>query len=180
MTQTRKFRAGGWLLHDRAQIDVWIRDLKKRCAENPQPLIKPIREFRDMVDQDVSLRLTAAAMFKEAALLKKKTPLGTLEMKDFDDFLTHLNFIMTQAPEYTVCATRKDPENPCGLIGFPINALLDWPMATDPGYAFFSSALVNQQLNRIYDYWAEFLVSTDSCSVLTDESFSHRTPPVIG
>ena len=180
MDQIRKFRPGGWLLHDRGQIDVWIRDRKKRAAQNPLPLIAPIQEFKDMVHQDPALKLTIWAMFEEAELLKQKTPLGTLEVKDFDEFLTLLNQIMTQAPEYTVCATQDDPDNPCGLIGFPINALLDWPMATASGYAVFSNALVNQQLKRIYAYWSKFLVSADSSYVLTQDSYPDCTPPVIG
>ena len=37
-------------------------------------------------------------------------------------------------PEYTECPDSTGEEAPCGLIGLPINALLDWPMATGFGY----------------------------------------------
>lgn len=44
---------------------------------------------------------------------------------------------MNQAPQFTECPDKSGDDEPCGLIGFPINALLDWPMATSFGYEFF-------------------------------------------
>ncbi|MDA1378625.1 phophatidylserine decarboxylase associated domain-containing protein [Plesiomonas shigelloides subsp. oncorhynchi] len=91
-----------------------------------------------------------------------------------------LNQVMTQAPE---CTEYLDPKTgalePCGLIGFPINALLDWPMATNSGYAFFANELVNQQFKKILTYWSEYLSSEASRSVLVD-NFPERTPKVFG
>lgn len=57
------------------------------------------------------------AMFKEAELLKQQTPLGTPEVKDFDEFLILLNGIMTQAPEYTECPDSTGAEEPAGRAG---------------------------------------------------------------
>ncbi|WP_299489353.1 phosphatidylserine decarboxylase family protein, partial [Acaryochloris sp. IP29b_bin.137] len=178
MTPLKRFRAGGWLFHNRSHIDTWIRDLKQRVAQHPQPLVPPIQEFKDLVAQDPSLNFAIDLMFQEAALLKQQTPLGTPEVQDFDEFLTLLNGIMTQAPEYTECPDAHGEEEPCGLIGFPINALLDWPMATNFGYNVFANALVNQQLKKILGYWSEYLVSPDSRSVLID-SYPDRTPKIL-
>ncbi len=178
MSQIRRFRAGGWLPHDRENIDKWVRDLKARILECPQPLVSPIQEFKDMVENDPVLNFVVDAMFREAACLKQQTPLGTPEVKDFDEFLTLLNGIMSQAPEYTECPNSAGAEEPCGLIGFPINALLDWPMATGFGYDFFANALVNQQFKKILNYWSEFLVTKASRSVLVN-SFPSRTPEVL-
>ena len=72
---------------------------------------------------------------------------------------------MTTAPE----AYQDIPSHePSGLIGFPINALLDWPMATQSGYHFFANALINQQFKKILDYWAQFLQSPASRYVLNE------------
>jgi phosphatidylserine decarboxylase len=74
-------------------------------------------------------------------------------VRSFDEFLQLLNGIMTTAPEaYQDVQTQE----PAGLIGFPINALLNWPMATAAGYDFFANALVNQQLRKILGYWDDF------------------------
>lgn len=178
MTQTKRFRAGGWLPHDMEQIDHWIRSLKERAAEFPRDLVPPIREFRDLVRQDPGLNFAVEGMFMEADLLKQQTPLGTHEVKSFDEFLVLLNHIMTQAPEYTECPNKQGEEEPCGLIGFPINALLDWPMGTGFGYTVFSNALVNQQFKKILNYWGEFLTTEASRKVLV-ESFPRRWPKVL-
>lgn len=48
-----------------------------------------------------------------------------------------------------------------GLIGFPFNAILDWPMATASGYAFFLKAEVNEALKAILDTWSKDGLMTD-------------------
>ncbi len=178
MNHMKKLRAGSWLPSNHFAIDAWIKELKVRVYANPQPLVKPIQEFKDMVKDDPVLNFTAITMFSEAALLRAQTPLGTEQIKDFDEFLILLNGIMVQAPEYTECPSDDGSENPCGLIGFPINALLDWPMATSFGYDFFANSLVNQQFKKILNYWSEFLVSEDSRYVLV-ENHPSRTPKVL-
>ncbi len=180
MSSFRRFRAGGWLQHDPDHIDTWVRDLKARVAARPRPLIEPIQDFRDMVDKDPVLTIATCEMFLEAAILKQSTPLGTPEVDNFGDFLTLLNGILIQAPEFTVCPTHADPDNPCGLIGFPINALLDWPMATATGYDVFANSLVNQQFKKILAYWTRFLASPESTYVLTEDSYPDRNPKVLG
>ncbi len=66
-------------------------------------------------------------LFKEAWRHKHLTPLGQVEVRSFEAFLGLLNGIMATAPEaYKDIPTHE----PSGLIGFPINALLDWPMAS--------------------------------------------------
>ncbi len=178
MNNVKKLRAGKWLPQDRGYIELWIKELKQRIGLTAQPLIQPIEEFKTMVKGDPILNFTAEAMFDEAALMRSQTPLGTPEVKDFDEFLMLLNFIMTQAPEYTECPDSQGEDEPCGLIGFPINALLDWPMATSFGYDFFANSLVNQQFKKILNYWSEYLVSEDSRKVLV-ENHPERTPKVI-
>lgn len=113
-------------------------------------------------------------MFDEAWQHEQSTPLGQIEVRSFDEFLLLLNGIMTTAPEaYQDVKTQE----PAGLIGFPINALLNWPMATVAGYDFFANALVNQQLRKILGYWADFLQSPASRYVLTESvsPLDHQT-----
>lgn len=162
-----KGRPGGWLPHDHAHVNRWIRRLKKYVADHPCELVPPIAEFRDMVDADCVLHAEVEAMFAEAWEHKKLTPLGQLEVRTFEQFLQLLNGIMTTAPEaYQDIPTHE----PSGLIGFPINALLDWPMATESGYVVFSNALVNQQFKKILTYWSHFLTSKESRYVLTERA----------
>lgn len=69
------------------------------------------------------------------------------------------DIIITQAPAYE----HKD------LVGFPINAILDWPMGTEGGLATFLIPKVNAQFKAMFDVWAQFLTSPASCSVLTPD-----------
>ncbi|MDN6866712.1 phosphatidylserine decarboxylase family protein [Aeromonas caviae] len=117
------------------------------------------------MEQDPLLHQQAQGMFDEAWQHEHSTPLGQVQVRSFDEFLQLLNGIMTTAPEaYQDVQTQE----PAGLIGFPINALLNWPMATAAGYDFFANALVNQQLRKILGYWADFLQSPASRYVLTE------------
>lgn len=185
MKQMRKFsNAGGWLPHDHEHIYNWVLNLKARVTENPQPLVPPIQEFKDMVKDDPLLNLVAEAMFKEAIILQhhQDTPLEEPAVKDFNEFLMLLNHIMSQAPEYTECPDSNGAEDPCGLIGFPINALLNWPMATKSGYEFFSNQLVNQHFKKILYYWSEYLNTEASLEVLNSDYNPNRGdgPKVLG
>ncbi len=45
------------------------------------------------------------------------------------------------------------------MIGLPINALLDWPMAPVFGYRVISNALLNQQIKKILGYWSNGLAT---------------------
>lgn len=166
-TRLVKAHPGGWLPQDHVHIDRWIRRLKKYVADHPRDLVAPIAEFREMVNSDRVLHAQVEAMFAEADEHKKLTPLGQMEVRTFEQFLELLNGIMTTAPE----AYQDIPSHePSGLIGFPINALLDWPMATESGYDVFSNALVNQQFKKILAYWSQFLGTKESRYVLTERA----------
>jgi phosphatidylserine decarboxylase len=159
-------RSGSWLPRDPEAVESWIRKLKKHASEKPQPFIPPISEFQQMVYSDPVLYANVQGMFAEAYLLKKRTPLlWEPEPQTFEDFLVLLNAIMFTAPEAYQTVGESGLE-PAGMIGFPINALLDWPMATTFGYDVFSNALVNQQFKKILNYWSKFLVTEESRYVL--------------
>jgi phosphatidylserine decarboxylase len=65
--------------------------------------------------------------------------------------------ILTEAPQY-----EQDD-----LVGFPINAILDWPMGTAGGLTVFVNPKVNAQFKKMFDVWASFLTSPASRYVLT-------------
>lgn len=157
--------AGGWVPRDQAHVARWVQRLRQAVTRQPRPLVVPIAGLKALVEQDPLLHQQAQGMFDEAWQHEHSTPLGQVQVRSFDEFLQLLNGIMTTAPEaYQDVQTQE----PAGLIGFPINALLNWPMATAAGYDFFANALVNQQLRKILGYWADFLQSPASRYVLTE------------
>lgn len=164
---------GGWLPRDHEEVERWIQKLKQFAIEHPRPLIRPIAEFRQMVYSDPVLYANVQGMFAEAYRLKKRTPLTwEPEPQTFEDFLVLLNAIMFTAPEGYQTG-RGENQQPAGMIGFPINALLDWPMATIFGYDVFSNSLVNQQLKKILNHWSTFLVTEESRYVLVQNDPSN-------
>ncbi len=169
LQRTGNARLGRWLPRDPREVERWIQKLKKRAKANPQPLVPPIAQFQQMVYSDPVLHANVVAMFAEAYRLKKTTPLDwEPEPQTFEEFLELLNAIMVTAPE--AYQTGAPPnQQAAGLIGFPINALLDWPMATVFGYDVFANSLVNQQFKQILDYWSNFLVTEDSRYVLVED-----------
>lgn len=174
-TPVQTARLGGWLPKDPKHVGNWIRKLKSTLASKPVNLIEPIQDFKDMVYSDPVLSANVAMMFSEADFREKFTPLEwESEVKNFDEFLQLLNVIMTTAPECFYTNT-KTGEKAAGLIGFPINALLDWPMATTAGYDVFSNTLVNQQLKKILSYWSKFLITPESRYVLVQDNAKEET-----
>jgi phosphatidylserine decarboxylase len=160
---------GGWLPPDPEAVERYIQKLRSAAHKQARALIEPIAAFRQMVYTDPVLYANVQAMFAEAHRLKQRTPLQWQpEPLMFEEFLVLLNEIMFTAPE-AYQTGRGDDQSPSGLIGFPINALLAWPMATAFGYDVFSNALVNQQLKKILGHWSRFLVQEDSRYVLVQE-----------
>ena len=165
----RKARPGGWLPQDPVEIERWIEKLRRQVKENPVPMNPNVWDLQQMVYGDPVLYANFQAAFAEAYRLKQFTPLGWQpQPMTFEEFITMLNQIMYTAPE--AYQTGAPPnQSPAGLIGFPINALLDWPMGTTYGYDVFSNAMVNQQFKKILNSWSLFLVKPESRYVLIQD-----------
>jgi phosphatidylserine decarboxylase len=80
------------------------------------------------------------------------------------DMLTLFNEFLYSAPDY---ATEKDWG---GLIAFPFNVVINWPMATPAGVALFTSHKVNVMLKKMFDVWAVFLTGKKSQYVLNTKT----------
>ena len=84
-------------------------------------------------------------------------------VRDFNHVLELLNHIITTSPSWT------DSGHSVGVVGVPINALLEWPMATPAGFTAFQDPKVNMMLKKVLNTWGEYLKSEESAKVL-DES----------
>lgn len=122
------------------------------------PLHPVVQEFKDVIENDPELYMLFTEMFKEVPK-KPRTPTGQPQVRSYQEMLRSINRIMTQAPEF----------NQTGLVGFPLNAVLDWPMGTRAGVSAFLNPKVNYQLKKILNQWAVFLDSPDSRYVLNDD-----------
>jgi phosphatidylserine decarboxylase len=131
---------------------------KKAAGKKFWPVVQ---EFQELIETDPELYMLFTQMFNQVPHHRPflKSPTGKQEVRNYHEMLASMNRIITQAPEF----------NQTGLVGFPLNAVLDWPMATPAGAQAFLNLKVNRQLKKILTQWAVFLGSPESCYVLNDD-----------
>lgn len=84
-------------------------------------------------------------------------PSGNMkQIRDYEHMLQIFNHLMSTAPHWS------DKSHKVGMVGLPINAILDWPMGTPSGYAVFLDPDVNRMLKKMLNVWGEFLQSEES------------------
>ncbi len=166
-------RAGHWLPEGKDFLDAWLGDLILRSQSLGLPLLPVVAEFKELIENDAELYMAFTTMFTQvpspySANLpmpqggRKVNPLGEFQVTDYQQMLELINTVLYEAPTYSKIADQV------GLIGFPINTILDWTMGTPGGFWAFSNDKVNAQLKKILNYWSTVLVSPESCYVLTD------------
>ncbi|KAF8533905.1 Phophatidylserine decarboxylase-domain-containing protein [Trichophaea hybrida] len=171
MPQGHVPRVGKWLPEDHALLEKWLRNLvdrvdarSKRC-KGSIPLDPVIEEFKDLIEQDAAIFMLFHQMFHQIPNKPPydKDPTGKPQVRDYMHMLECFNEILTTAPEY-----QKDT----GLVGFPINAIIDWPMGTPSGFAAFLNEKVNEKVCKMLNKWGEYLRSEESRYVLSTDDES--------
>ncbi|WVR08406.1 phosphatidylserine decarboxylase [Kwoniella sp. DSM 27419] len=158
---------GHWKSQDKRHHHKFLNDTIEHVDQNPKPLQPVLKEFQDMVENDTRLRMLFDLMFEQVPKNREylKDPTGDSEVRDFEHLLQLMNHVITTAPKWT------DAGNKVGMVGVPVQALLDWPMGTSAGFTVFQDPQVNKMLKKVLDVWGEFLTSPESAEVLGD----HKT-----
>jgi phosphatidylserine decarboxylase len=140
----------------------WLGDIIKHVDSKEDTLHPVLQEFKDLIENNTHVYMLIEGMLREVPHKKqyRQDPTGQPEIRDYHHFLRVLNHLLTTAPSWTDKAHRV------GLVGLPINALLDWPMGTPSGYAAFLDPEINAMLKKILNAWGEFLRSPASAEVL--------------
>ena len=152
---------GAWLRADQRALQ----DFRQRLAQQPQGQNKAwlpvIEEFRALIEDDPELFMLFTQMFDQIPRTAQflNDPVGNPQIRDYREMLEVMNRVLTQAPEF----------NQTDLVGFPINAVVNWAMGTPAGASAFLNEKVNRQLKKILNQWAVFLRSPDSRVVLNDD-----------
>ncbi|KAM6483073.1 Phophatidylserine decarboxylase-domain-containing protein [Trichoderma sp. SZMC 28011] len=165
-------RVGGWLPQNPKLLISWLRDLVAEVNKHKHDasisslfLSKPVQELKELIESTAELRMLASGMFDEVPdrAPYNEDPIGNKQIKSYHEMLEMFDFVMNnKAPSW------KKLEYDAGLIGFPFNAILDWPMATASGYAFFLKPEVNAKLKHILNTWkSEVLMTSKSQHVIT-------------
>lgn len=161
MTSTAPYRVGEWLPTDQTFLDNWLTRLIAEVERAPQPLHPVVDELRELIETDPTVYMLFHQMFAQVPHKPpyNKDPTGKPQVRDYRVMLQLVNAIMTRAPEF----------NETGLVGFPINAIFDWSMATPGGFAAFLNADVNRVLKNVLNEWGRYLDSADSTYVLNTD-----------
>ncbi len=113
------YRVGRWLPSDEAVLDRWLSDLVRKVDLKPAPLHPVVEELGNLIESDPAIYMYFHQMFGQLPDRPQfdKTPIGTRQVRDYKHMLRLISAILTTAPSF----------NKTGLVGFPINAILDWP-----------------------------------------------------
>ena len=111
-----------------------------------------------MVLADPQLYMLFNEMISEVPAKYVDDPAGNPEIRDIDTLFLVFDAILVEPPPWDTSAQ----------IGTPINAVLDWPMGTKAGFAAFLKDNVNQQFQKMLNYWGQFLLTPASCSTLNE------------
>ena len=154
-----------WMPKDKEIILNFVKERRKKCEENPESkkLLERLLKLHPSDGSDLQQDVTE----EELRFLDFHKPVENLYVTILTDpklnmffhqmfwqqnedgiipnwqvFIVLLNLIMTYTPVYSDRA----------LVGFPINALINWPMATTAGFACFLNDKVNLLLKNILNY----------------------------
>lgn len=159
-----KYRVGKWLPSDTAFLNTWIEKKIIEAKRRNLEMHKSVKDLKKAIYADPVLYMSFTSMYDEI-------PQGYNEpVKNFETMLLLINQILHEAPCFSVV------EDSIGLIGFPINAILDWAMGTQGGYLAFTHPVVNEKLKVILNEWKEFLMKKKSQYVLVDGTIDQPQP----
>ena len=155
------YKVGQWQPSDQKVLNQWVEGLVRETNAKGQPMLPVVQELKNLIESDPELLMLFMQMFEQVPSNTpeyQKDPTGQPQVRDYRLMLQLINRVMTKAPEF----------HQTGLVGFPINAIINWPMATPAGTTVFLNSKVNNQLKKILNQWGEFLKSKESRYVLND------------
>lgn len=152
----RRHRIGRWLPHQ-DHLEDWLEGLVQEVEEKAdRATFHPvIEEFRALIDGDPIVRMLIAQMVEQVPHARQYRQ---RHVKGVDQLLLLINEVIGRAPEY----------NETGMVGVPLNAVLDWCMGTTAGFAAFRHEPINAMFRKILRAWCDFLSGPESLYVIND------------
>jgi phosphatidylserine decarboxylase len=165
----RGSRVGHWLPSDRKALNAWLAKTTETAEKKAAPLHPAIREFEELIEGDPVLLMYFTQMFEQQPSFVPPPESGDIRIRDYHQLLRILDHVLTTAPEFSTV----------GMVGCPINAVLDFPMITPAGLAAFLSPKLNRVLKKVLAAWAQFLDSPASLYVLNETPTGWLSPAAL-
>lgn len=144
----------------------WVGGVIAHVDKHKEKELHPaLKEFQHLIESNTRVYMLVSSMFAEVPKNRHycSDPTGCPQIRDYPHMLQVLNYLITTAPSWNDFSLRV------GLVGLPINAVLDWSMGTPSGYAAFLDPDINAMLKKVLNAWSDFLTSPQSAAAL-DES----------
>ncbi|KAL4802432.1 Phophatidylserine decarboxylase-domain-containing protein [Aspergillus unguis] len=160
----RYHQVGHWMPPNYDAHHKWLGGVIAHVDSNEKELHPVLKEFQHLIESNTRVYLLIASMFAEVPKNRHycTDPTGCAQIRDYPHMLQVLNYLLTTAPSW------NDFSMEVGLVGLPINAVLDWSMGTPSGYAAYLDPDINAMLKKVLNAWGEYLTSPDSANVLDD------------
>lgn len=159
-------RLGHWLPVDMAVLNNWLEKTIQEAEKKKAKFHPVIKEFQELIETDPEMYMYFTLMFTQQPAFPPPPGSGDVKLKDYQQMLRVLNYVLTTAPEF----------NTTGMVGFPINAILDYPMITPAGQTAFLNGKVNRMFRKVLAVWTKFLDSPDSLYVLNRSKHGWKSP----
>jgi phosphatidylserine decarboxylase len=121
-----------------------------------QPEKEVITRFRKLIKDTPIIRMYLRKMIDQVPGYYKDNPGDGYYLESIEEMLELINKALYQAPKF----------NETGLVGFPINAILDWTMGMPAGFSAFRLDKINEIFKDILDEYGSYLDSKDSAKVI--------------
>ena len=141
-------RLGRLLPADPKHLNDCLTKVIEAAEQKKAPFHPVVEEFRAMIENDPEMYMYFTQMFEQQAPFAPPIGSGDIKLKNYQQMLVALNHVLTSAPEFITT----------GMVGCPINAVLDFPMITRAGLGAFLSPKVNAMLKKVLKVWTEFLI----------------------
>jgi phosphatidylserine decarboxylase len=159
-------RLGGWLPSSPRHLALWLKNTKEEAKTKAAPFHPVVQEFQDMIERDPVMVMYFTQMFEEQPNIPIDPNWGDIKLDNYYEMLVVINHVLSTAPTF----------NQTDMVGFPINAILDYPMITPAGLAAFATQKVNDMFCKVLAVWTLFLDSEASRYVLNDSPTGWLNP----
>jgi len=166
---THTARLGRWLPANPEHLSAWLKKIIQETERKQHPFHPVVEEFRATIESDPELYMYFTLMFKQQPVFPPTPGSGDVKIENYQQMLAVINHVLTIAPEF----------NTTGMVGFPINAILDFPMITPAGLAEFLLPKVNAIFSKILKVWTEYLDSPESAYVLNHTETGWLSPAAL-
>jgi len=118
-------------------LNAWLAKTTEVAEKKTAPFHPAIRELQELIESDPAILMYFTQMFEQQPAFVAPPESGDIKIRNYQQMLRILDHVLSIAPEFGAA----------GMVGCPINAILDFPMITPAGLAVFLIRRVEARLH---------------------------------